>query len=52
MRDNIEVEGQIKRRGKKFSKRLDSKFSRNNTKGDVAEFPNVRSFSRNIFAKV
>ena len=53
MRDNVEVEGQIKsheeeeKKVQKACKRLDRNFW-----GDVAEFLYVRSFRRNIFAKV
>ena len=50
MRDNVEVEGQIKRRRKKFKKPVSDWTA--NFWGDVAEFPNVGSFRRNIFAKV
>ena len=50
MRDNIEVEGQIKRRRKKFCKPVSDWTA--NFWGYVAEFLNVGSFRRNIFAKV
>ena len=50
MGDNIEVEGQIKRRRKKFSKSVSDWTA--NFWGDVAEFLNVGYFRRNIFAKV
>ena len=50
MRDNIEVEGQIKGRRKKFSKPVSDWTA--NFWGDIAEFLNVGTFRRNIFAKV
>ena len=43
MRDNIEVEGQIKRRRKKFSKPVSDWTA--NFRGDVAKFLNVGSIS-------
>ena len=48
MRDNIEVEGQIKWRGKRSVSDWTANFLVK-TQDDVAEFPNVGSFSRNIF---
>ena len=50
VRDNIEVEGQIKRRIKKFSKPVSDWTA--NFWGDVTEFLNVGSFRWNIFSKV
>ena len=52
MRDNVEVEGQIKRRRKKFKKPVSDWTANFWGDVDVAEFLNVGSFRRNIFAKV
>ena len=50
MRDKIDVEGQINRRRKNFSKPVSDWPA--NFWGDVAEILNVGSFRRNIFANV